>query len=153
DIGNGYGGGIRLRGHSKTAIHRRNCVGDTGSGQRIGGAVADDLPVQRVDLIDVILDHDDVALRDVELSEDRRAVERACFKRDRVLHAVDRELRIGGRHRVDVASPDHGVRLDVGVDDVDCAVDRELVRIDGINLLIAGAADLGAGGIQVEGVE
>ena len=32
--------------------------------------------------------------------------------------------------------PDHRVGLNVGVDDVDDAVDRELIRVDGIRLAV-----------------
>ena len=77
---------------------------DPGVGQGVRVAVADDLPVQRVELIHVVLDDDDVALGDVELPGDRRTVERILLEHDGILHAVQQELGIAGGHRVHVAA-------------------------------------------------
>ena len=68
--------GVGLGGDGEAAVGGGDGVGEAGGGERVDGAVADDLAVQRVELIDVVLDDDDVALGDVELSGDRGAVER-----------------------------------------------------------------------------
>ena len=146
--------GVRLGGDGEAAVGGRDGVGEAGGGQRIGGAVADDLAVERVELVDVVLDDDDVALGDVELPGDRRAVERSADLSAMVYWTPSmRNWVFAGGHRVGVAAADHRVRLHVGVDDVDGAVDRELVGVDRIGLAVAGDAEVVAAAVLVEGVE
>ena len=80
-------------------------------------------------------------------------LEQGALECDGVLHAVDDELGVAGGHGVGVAAAHHRVGLRVGVDDVDRAVDRELIGIDGVGLAVAGDAEIVAAEVLVEGVE
>ena len=62
DIADRDRGRVGLGRHREAAVGCRDRVRDAGRSQRIGGAVADELSVQRVDLVDEVLDDDDVAL-------------------------------------------------------------------------------------------
>ncbi len=153
DLADGHRIGIGFGRDREAVVGGGDRVAVARGGQRIGGAVSDDLVVQRIELVDVVLDGDDVALGDVELPGNGRAGERSVLQRDGVLRAVQLELAVVGVHRHVGAAAAHRIGLDVGIDDVDRAVERELIRVDRQDQAGARDADVGAGAVDVEGVE